>query len=327
MTGNRRDAGRVDYGMRRIPWLAATLVLFATACARTGGGAPADPRPAFDARARLVANAWSAAVAAPAWRDGLVPLADLTIVTGADLTAEQEYALGAGRFAAALDLPGDAPPDGTVRAPGGGARRVPLISARTAFTDMRRDDAACPPGTGPVSPPAPQGTGPDGSVGAPAVHDCTVLTITAATLGSTPLRTNRGTVTVPAWIFTVPRLPGPVARVAVAPGTLARAPEVPVPAADTAASFVGAHRLNAADGERLTFTIGTGACQEGAAGLVHETDDVVVIGGDPGRATAGPCIGSLAYRTVTVTVTRPLGGRPVVDAVTGRLLPATRSPW
>lgn len=324
MTGNRRRAALVGGGMRRTPWIAAAVLLFASACARTGGAEPADPRSAFDARAELVAATWARAVTTPAWRDALIPLENLTVAPNAGLTESQQYALGMGRFTLSGALPGGTPPDAVLA-----GRPVSLVGARSAYAAMARSDTACPPGaeTPAAPPPEPAGTGPDGSSGAPAVHDCTVLTVTGATLGTTALRTNRGAITVPAWLFTVAGLSEPVARVAVEPGELASPPDVPVPPAGTATPYTGAHRLTAIDGAELSFIIGIGACQTGAAGLVHETDDVVVIGGDPGRATAEVCPGSLLHQPVTATLRRPPAGRPVVDVLTGRLHPVNPSPF
>ena len=100
-----------------------------------------------------------------------------------------------------------------------------------------------------------------------------------------------------------------------------------MPAAAASTPFVGAQRLTGIDCNRLTFTIGIGACQTGPRGLVHETDDLVVIGGDPGTAKPGDCPALLVYEPVSVTLAAPLGARPVIDAVSGRLLSLGDTAW
>lgn len=85
------------------------------------------------------------------------------------------------------------------------------------------------------------------------------------------------------------------------------------------AGLGGAVRLTATTERRLDFTIGTGGCDHDPTGLVYETGDTVVIGGHAVPGT-GTCDGSLTYHPVSVTLTAPLGTRPVVDAVSGRPL-------
>jgi hypothetical protein len=308
--------------MRRFPWVAAAIVLISitTACSRRG--AAADVRPAFEARAKAVAEAWRPTVTAPSWASGLLPLQNLTVASGLGDDARQ--ALTQGWFTTGVRLPQVRPAPGRVVFSGGAPLVVPVISAREAFDEMQVEE---PPAGGGLQPSVPQpvGSGPDTSVAGQVAGPAPRLTVTAAKLGTTTVLTSRGTATVPAWIFTVAQSPEPIARVAVAPTAIRPIPDVRAPEASV--TFAAAHRLTGVDGARLDFTIGIGACQDGPGGLVHETDHVVVLGGDPGTSTARECIGSLKYQPVSVTLTSPLGARPVVDAASGRLLVLGDTRW
>ncbi len=325
--GNRPGPHRVDTGMGRFPFVATAIMLIAvtTACSRSGA-APADTAPAFTARAGTVADSWRPTVTAPAWRSGLLPLQNLTVAPTEGLSGDLQQALQAGWFTTRVRLPAAQPPPGRVRFPDGAELSVPLVSAATAYQQVHLADPPAPEPAPATATPSPVGSGPDTSVGGP-VSNPTALTVTGVRLGTTPLLTSRGRATVPAWLFTVAELPAPVARVAVAPTSVAAVPEVTVPAAAASAPFVGAQRLTGVDGNRLAFTIGIGACQTGPRGLVHETDDLVVIGGDPGTAEQGDCTALLVYEPVSVSLAAPLGGRPVIDAVTGRLLSLGDTAW
>jgi hypothetical protein len=323
--------------MYRLSPIALVILLMTSSCARVGG-APADPDRAFRDRAEVVARAWRATLDGPAgeaWRTGLVPLQDLTLPPVGTLGDDLGYAFASGWFRAGVALPDDVPSPATVSFPDGASLAVPLLSARAAFTDMRRGEPPCTSSAGPVagaSPtgrPAPTGSAPGGSTGAPAQHTCAVLTVTAARLGVAALRTSRGTTTVPAWLFTVAELAQPVARVAVAPQAVSPLPRPDVPAMEPALGEVvaGASRLTDVAGTRLTVTIGTGACQHGPRGLAYEADRLVVVGGRAGPAAGGPCPGSLALQPVEVALAAPLGDRVVLDVVTGRPLVLTRSPY
>jgi hypothetical protein len=308
---NRAWPHRVCTVMRRFPWIAAAIMLITvtTACSRRVGAA--DVRPAFEARAKAVAEAWRPTVAAPAWGSGLLPLQNLTVASGLDDDARQ--ALTQGWFTTGVRLPQVRPAPGRVVFPDGPPLVVPVLSARAAFDEMQIEE---PPRDGPgQSTPQPLGSEPDSSVAGPVAGAAPRLTVTAATLATTTLLTSRGTATVPAWIFSVAESPVPIARVAVA---VLPIPEVSV--AEAAVTFAAAHRLTAVDGARLDFTIGIGACQDGPGGLVHETDQLVVVGGDPGTSNARQCVAILQYEPVSVTLRSELGARPVIDAATGKLL-------
>ena len=161
--------------------------------------------------------------------------------------------------------------------------------------------------------------GPDGSVASPVATACVPLTVTAVRLGTASVRTSRGVADVPAWLFTVEGLAAPVARVAVAPQSVTPVPEPTAPARPAPEGVVGAEHTERVDGTRLTYVLGVGACDTGITPLVQEREDVVVVGGGVVRAS-GVCTDQLKLEPVTVTLSAPLGGRPVLDVLTGRVL-------
>jgi hypothetical protein len=195
---------------------------------------------------------------------------------------------------------------------------VPLISAATAYGQMRRGEPPCRPTGGPPVP----STATSGPAGVPAVHDCAVLTVVGARLGQTTLRTSRGEATVPAWLFTVRELTKPVARVAfdASVTTPVTYPAVAPPSAGELTGVAGAVWITAGADRRVEFTIAVGPCDRDPVGLVHESSETVVVAGLTTPATKACGGGSLKYAPLAVSLKEPLGGRPVLDAVTGRPL-------
>jgi hypothetical protein len=310
--------------MRRTVTVAA-IVLFAVAACGRQGRAPANPDAAFQNRARAVADAWRATLAGgagQAWRTGLIPLQDLTLAPERGLTDETRFAFQSGWYSTRVDLSAGAPPAGTVTFEDRSTLAVPLVSARDAYAQLHMGDSPCRGNPAPAGTPGPSGSGPGGSVGAPAQHTCASLTVTAATLGTATLQTSRGPATVPAWLFTVAELPVPVARVAVAVEALSPPPRPAIAPDDQsrATGLVAARKLTSADETRLGYTIAIGACDHNAAGLAYETADVVVIGGTVERSTGGKCPDLLRLEPVSASLTKPLGARVVLDALSGQPL-------
>lgn len=318
--------------MRRVPLLLSVLLLLPAACARPGAdaGGPApggEPARAFSQRAAQVAAAWRAAPGQEGLRSGFVPLEDLTVLPAdAGFDDDTKQAFANGWFRSAVDLPAAAPAAGTVRYPVG-SQQVPLVGAAQAYAALDKGDPPpCPRGGGrTASPPAAADTGPDGTVGRAAVWACIPLTVTAAKLGTVSVRTSRGAAETPAWIFTVEELTQPIARVAVAPAAVTAAPSAsPAPPQDVA-GLVAAQDLTRVDGAVLGYRLGVGACDKDITALVHETDDVVVIGGSV-TTTDDVCTAQLKLAPVTATLKTPLGDRPVLDALTGQVMVLTRQP-
>lgn len=307
--------------MRKLILVPGVLLLLVAGCARpdqSSPGGPADPgatRQAFDTRAAAVAAAWQAVTIGGAWRTGFVPLQDLTIAPKGGFPDDtMKQAFGNGWYTTAAPLPGVPFAPGIVRFADGSTMSVPLVSGRDAYGALDKGGAPpCPDGA-PTGQPAP--TGPESPVGAPAPKTCARLLVTEVTLGEATIRTSRGQATVPAWLFTVAKLAEPIARVAVAPSAITLPPSPDLPAPSHVKGLVTAQDLVAVDGTTVTYRLGVGACDTQIQPLVHETAEVVVVGGSV--VTVGDaCIDILKLEPVTVTLAKPLAARPIVDVLNG----------
>ncbi|HEX6967423.1 MAG TPA: hypothetical protein VF174_01145 [Micromonosporaceae bacterium] len=305
--------------MRRTTTLTAIgLLLLTAACGQPGqaGSTPNDQHEdAFQQRADAVAEAWRSAPAREAWHKGFIPL-QATTVLPADpgFDDETKQAFLAGWYRTQVSLPAAEPADGTVEFPDG-TLTVPLISAREAYQQLDQGDPPPCPRERPA--PAPTSGAPDTPVDS-GITGCTVLTVTGATLGTTQVVTSRGMAEVPAWLFTVEELNGPVAQLAVAASAVTEPPTFTAP--DTAVEgVVSAQSLASVEGNKLTYRLGVGACDTDIRPLVVEYDDVVVVAGFA-KTPDTICTTQLVEAPVTVTLEIPLGARPVLDAVTGQPL-------
>lgn len=297
--------------MRR--WFVLVMVLLGGCAQAQPEGAPPSGGGAFEERAAEVAEAWRSSALAESWRHGFVPLQDLVVLPeNVTFSGDTKMAYGNGWFRTVTQLSTKVPADSSIRFPDGQTISVPLVSAAAAYRSIDRGDPPCDGETG-VAPKVQTGT-PESP---PAVKDkvaagpCTALTVTGAKLGTVQLRTSRGVATVPAWLFTVDELAGPLARVAVAPSAVSDLPS-PSPAPDQP-GIVGAVNLTKVDGATLTYGLGVGACDKDITPLFYEADDVVVVGGQVGSRPTGPCVLSLLIKPVTVTLGAPLGDRVVLD--------------
>jgi len=303
--------------MRRflVPVLAALLAL--TGCAGNRGAEPTAPSSAgFADRAAQVVSAWHQLKLADAWRSGLVPLGELTTLVGSDPGFDEvtKVAYTQGRYWLAGPLPAGVPAPATLAFPDGRSMTVPLVGAATAFA------ALTAPGSSPDAPPADRDPGslPSGAVGGPgrAVPE---LTVTSARLGLVALRTSRGTVQVPAWIFTVAEIRVPVARVAVAPTAFAPLPEPSLPADPAIPGLYRVDRVTPTGDRALDVHYVGGACDRTAQAVAVETAEEVVVGiivtVEPGACTA---VG--IERSQPLSLAQPLGSRVVLDAASGQPL-------
>jgi hypothetical protein len=312
--------------------LSACLVVFAAGCAGDGVGGPGASDPAgadaaFQARAEAVAAAWHKAGVDEAWRTGLVPLEDLTVLPeDPAFTEATKQAFLAGWYVMRAPMPREVPGrQGTVRFVDGGTLPVPLLTLAEAYAELDLGDP--PPCTDATVPPQPEppatGTDPEAPVSDTAEPACAPLTVTAVTLGTVDLRTSRGEARVPAWLFTVRELKSQVARVAVAASAVRPVPSVPADGLPAVDGLVGAQDLTAVDDARLSYRLGVGACDKQIKPLAYETDDVVVIAGTVTRDD-GPCTDQLLYHPVRVTLDAPVADRPVLDGATGAVLMLAR---
>ncbi len=316
----------------RLGLLAGCTALVA-GCAQGGAGggqlsvAPSDAA-AFTTRAAGVAEAWRASRSGESWRQGFVPLGDLTVLPpDVRFTDDTKLAYGNGWFRSTARLSTEAPSGGAVRFAGGDTLSVPLISAADAYRAIDKGDPPCSAGggsdqggTGPTGggiAPKVQTAGPElppiGTVGTgsgggkQAAGPCAWLTVTGVKLGTVRLPTSRGEATVPAWQFTVDELAGPVARVAVAPSAIATA---------SAGPAIAALHTATVDGLRLTYQI-IGGCAKDITPLVYEAEDVVVVGVHS-TPVDGVCPLVAKVEPVTVTLREPLGDRVVLDVTSGQ---------
>jgi hypothetical protein len=263
---------------------------------------------AFNALARHEASAWPNSPLGKVWQTGLViPLADdlSSGPSGGFPSSETKEAFGNGNLVFTGPKPSRVP-EGVVTWADGSSVKVPVLSEAQAFSALKNNSGGrCP--------------------------SCvtTPLAVTAASPTTMPVRTSRGTASVPAWAFTLQGVSTPVLEAALPPGSYVaqysfRAPMEQL--GPVGREFVGAVAATpSADGRTLTLTLDSGACDTTWGGLVAEAGDVVVAGGwmhDP--HPDAPCAASLVGRTVTVRLAKPLGDRVVLDAATG--WPASQLP-
>lgn len=266
--------------------IAAAAALSLSACA----AAPADPAEvdkAFTEQARKVAAEWRDSGSARNWDKGLV-LADRAIHLPKDWPEAQYFddpSLMSGSFRLDAELPGDPPPD-SVTLPDTKVD-VEVWDAAEAYDIL---------------------TDVDGSSGA------SRFVITKVEAGTEPWYTNHGLVDLPVWKYTVDGYAEPVAQVAADVKSASRLPDVSAPDTD----FTGAAGLDSVDKTTLTFDVDS-SCLTGAKPLIHETDDLVLLGGNGTRADAGTAC-TPDYEAVTVELERELGNRVIIDAVNGRVL-------
>ena len=280
-----------------------------TGCGSTAGpGSQTEDGSSFQNRAAEVAKAWQDAGMAAAWTRGFVPLQELTVEPAWSPNGELKASYGNGWIRSTSPLP-DAAGQGDIRFADGTSIRVPLVGAQTASRRFPKRSGPCP------------------SAGQPPT--CPWLTITAARRSTVEISTTRGQAVVPAWGYTVAGLAQPLRSVAVAPPAITSLPMVALPDNRAPEGVVSAmdHFSSRGDGgvggvgHVLAFTIGIGACDLDPRGLVRETPELVVVGGSVAPPDAGtPCNASLELKPVEVVTHEPVGTRPVVDALSGRLL-------
>jgi hypothetical protein len=263
----------------------------------------------------VVADAWSAPTS-EAWQRGYVPLQQPTTVDGMLVEAEKR-ALAAGWWRSTVELPSTRPAPGTLLFRDG-SLTMPLLSAAEAYRQMDLDDP--PPCTEPSVPPQPDpSAGPDSSVSGPAGGDCVGLTTSAVSLTTMDLRTSRGVATVPAWRFEIP------GNRAVLRAAVADPAPVPAPAATPSnqavpPDMVATQDVIAVQGFTVRYRLGVGACDRDITPIVVERPDVVAVTGAVTH-DSGACTDQLLIEPVSVTLTEPLGDRPVIDGLNGTVLP------
>jgi hypothetical protein len=286
--------------------IAIGLVALLAACSSAAPSAPPDTA-AFAVRVRQVVAAWPQTRGA-AWTRDYVPLDGPTLeppdpgLGGAAEAAYKDY-----RFVLQTPLSATGPATSTIHFPDGGTRAVTLVTAQQAFDGLNKMTDCSSPVTVEHASRKYKSDDPD---------PCAGFGVTGVRAGSTPIRTSRGTVTVPAWLFTVGGFAEPFVRVAIDPADITRVREAFGAHAQAIQGYRGAAILTSVSGRTIRYGIGAGACDIHLAGVAYETDTVVALAGTAGQKGA-ICDASLQIRSVTVTLNRPLGSRDLIDALSG----------
>ncbi|MEU1457805.1 hypothetical protein [Streptomyces avermitilis] len=245
-------------------------------------------------RARQVADAWRASAAAAAWDQGYYPMAALVQKPESGWHSKaDEHAYETKNFVLRGKLPSTAAIRGKVDWGSGKPLTRPLIGANQAYQSfaLNRSD------------------GPR-------------LTVTGARLGTTTIATSRGKATVPAWLFTLESYDTPLKRVAVTPSKLPR-PPIGQARQGSAGGLRSVARLagTAADDRSVTVRATHGSCDDGPVVKALETDESVVLYASIAGSRSGPCAADMIEQSVKVDLRKPLGGRLLLDALTGRPVP------
>ncbi|MFI6740680.1 hypothetical protein ACIBI9_47825 [Nonomuraea sp. NPDC050451] len=252
----------------------------------------------FETRAQEVVARWDGSAADRAWRSGLVPLGGLQDRGGwTDPPAWVTRSTHNGVWKLAAELPADPLTDARVRWPDGSVSAVPLVTAADAYAEFSKPadfvEEECP------------------------AKGCRPLRVTGAELGEATVETSRGTITVPAWLFTAKGVEFKFAYVAVAPSAVTARPQ----AAEGETEEVTGFDLVASKPHDLLLKYGHGSCDRIHGARAYETGRLVVVDVDE-EGSGGMCDLMLNMATITVTLTRPLGDRLVLDSGTG--LPVVR---
>lgn len=264
--------------------IAIATALSLSACAAAPD--PAEASKAFTQQARKVAAEWRDSDAARKWGEGLV-LADRSIHLPKDWPEAQYFddpSLMAGDFRLDTELPGETPPN-SVTLPDT-ETEVEVWDAGEAYDIL---------------------TDVDVSSGDPR------FVITEIEAGTEQWYTNHGLVDLPVWKYTMDGYAEPVVQVAFDVESVSQPPRVPAPDTD----FAGAAGLDAVDDTTLTFDVDA-SCLTGVTPLIHETGDLVLLGGSGTETGDTECMP--AYDSVTVELGRELGDRVVLDAIDGTVL-------
>ncbi|NUR57754.1 MAG: hypothetical protein HOV87_03485 [Catenulispora sp.] len=256
---------------------------------------------ALDQQAKAALAAWEPVLSARAGAPFLLKTGEPSQVvqsasgTGSDMDLRFKADWIAGRFTARQPLSAASPPAATIAWPGGGTAAVPVISAADALHGLQQ----------------PLGKSCDDCTGAP-------LEVTGAELGTISMMSSRGSVQVPAWIFSLTGYATKLAYPAVAPTASVLAPDAPQ---GVNGAFNPDQKATvSADQRTLTVTFESspdtpGPCGSDVAGHVFEAAHVVAVvtvtTKHPGVA-AGVCPAIAQERTVTISLTAPLAGRVVL---------------
>jgi len=279
-------------------WLVATVGLVIAVSGCTSAPASSVQVADLHRQAQEALTHWDAAVAASAGGSGFILVGEFTLFVGQDWGpnidgGNAKMAWYAGLFVAATPLPSEAPTDGTIQWQDGTTHAVPVISAEQALADLKAAGVSpCP--------------------------ECTPLQITGARLTTATFQSSRGPAQAPAWEFSLKDTDVRLDQIAVA-GQFAAPPM----SERAAQPWVGPPVENATvDASSMTLTVAVvGAPDTGdkpcgadyTAEAVESDTAVVVIVYEHRNALPAMCTSVGAFRTVQVTLAKPLGSRTLID--------------
>ncbi|MFD7747943.1 hypothetical protein ACFV2V_19765 [Streptomyces sp. NPDC059698] len=143
-------------------------------------------------------------------------------------------------------------------------------------------------------------------------------TVEDAVFGLAPHHAEGRPTLVPSWLFTVRQAPGgpeeTVTRIAVDP-EFVEEPEVPTPSGDRKVTSYGA------DGRTLEVTFWGGVCSTYTASARESAGQVRITVTEKPQEEKKLCVLVAKELTRTVTLEKPLGDRPVIDAASGGAVP------
>jgi hypothetical protein len=291
-------------GYRGLRFLAVVgLAAGVSGCVSPGSSPGISPsaihQQAVDALAR-----WSSALANSSGGPSFILVSEKTLFVGTDWGpnidgGNAKVAWYAGLFESDVALPAENPSDAQVIWSNGKTASVPVISAQQAFADLK---------AGPTQP----------------CPDCTPLHVTGARLTIAKFDTSEGSAQAPAWEFSLKDTDVKLDQIAVAESVTPPAP--PTPDSQNppqSAPWVGPAVQSAtidATGLVLTVTF-VGAPDAGdkpcgsdyTAEAVESDTGVVVIVFERRNPLPVACSDVGFERTATVTLTRPLGNRTLID--------------
>ncbi|GAA3000053.1 hypothetical protein GCM10017559_21180 [Streptosporangium longisporum] len=271
-----------------------SLVLLLSSCGWFHRVSPGE----FKDRAQEVVARWQGSSADRAWRKGFVSLEVMNPRGWArvgPIPAWANRSAHNGAWQLATTLPADSPTRANVHWPDGSVSQVPLVTTANAYAEFSEPadfiEEECP------------------------AKGCRPLQVTGVELDEVPLETSRGTVQVPAWLFTVRGVKQKYVHVAVDPSAVTTRPE------QVQNEEVTAFDLVVGKPDELLLQYGYGACDSIHGARAYETDHLVVVDVDE-EYSGEMCPAILKTATITITLTRPLGDRLVLDSGTG--LPVVR---
>lgn len=273
----------------------AALLLTATGC--TTSHTTTDPGMTLNAQDRTAQealNRWEALFTTRGTNPPFLVVADPNLVIGDRSGADAEgfkQAMLAGRLSAAIPLPTSAPPNATLRWPGGGATTVAVLSAADALKALQT----------PTSPPCRGCAQPE------------VLNVTSVGAGMTHLASSSGPVDAPTWVFSFEGHREKIARLAIRQD----APLfVMLSTGPYQSDYQPTATASISDHDRALTVVDTAdrSCGTVATGHVFESAHVVsfVVTTTPATSAPRTCQANNGA-TVAVALSSPLGTRLVLD--------------